>query len=239
MAFQVRLDNFEGPLDLLLHLIKKNKMDICSIAISQVTDEYLSAIDEMKNLNLEIAGEFLVMAATLIHIKSRTLLPVMEDRDEEEDEGVDPGEDLVSRLKEYEFFKKAAETLGNCSLLGRDEFVNPVKLFEDFSDDDLEFCEVGLFDLMRVCRELWGERSEEPCHEVEIGFLSVSQRIEEICLLLTLSEIVEVRQLFPERPTQYQIIVTFLAILELVRLRRIRLKQKVQFGPIEVTSCIE
>jgi len=234
VVFQVHLDNFEGPLDLLLHLIKKNKMDICSIAISRVTDEYLAAIDEMKNLNLEIVGEFLVMAATLIHIKSRMLLPDLKEGEESEEEEADPGEDLVLRLKEYEFFKKAAETLGNCSLLGRDMFVNPVKHPEDPVDDEWDFSDVGLFELMRVCRELWGKCDEEAFHQVAVETLSVSQRIEEICLLLAVKEIVEVTQLFPERPSPYQIIVTFLAILELVRVRRISFMQKVQFGPIEI-----
>ena len=238
MVFQVRLDNFEGPLDLLLHLIKKNKMDICSIAISKVTDEYLAAIDKMKHLNLEIAGEFLVMAATLIHMKSRMLLPEIPAADEEEDEAGDPGEDLVMRLKEYEFFKQAAETLGSCSLLGRDLFVNPVKHTENGEDDELDFSEVGLFELMKVCRELWGKCEEESCHQVEVETLSVAQRIEEICLLMALQEVVEVCQLFPDRPSQYQIIVTFLAVLELVRVRHISLVQKVQFGPIEITRLM-
>ncbi len=236
MSFQVRLDNFEGPLDLLLHLIKKNKMDICSIAISRVTDEYLAAIDKMTNLNLEIAGEFLVMAATLVHIKSRMLLPELEESSEEEEDSADIGEDLISRLKEYEFFKKAAESLGDFSLLGRDEFVNPIKYAEDFTDDEVEFCEVGLYELMRVCRELWGEVEEEPCHQVEVESMSVAQRIEEIIRLLVIGDVVEVRQLFTERPSFYQIIVTFLAILELVKLRRIRLRQHIQFGPIEISQ---
>jgi segregation and condensation protein A len=238
VSFQVRLDNFEGPLDLLLHLIKKKKMDICSIAISRVTDEYLAVIDEVANLNLEIAGEFLVMAATLVHIKSRMLLPELEESDEEEEESADLGEDLLLRLKEYEFFKKAAESLGDCSLLGRDEFVNPVKCAEDLSDDEVEFCEVGLYELMRVCRELWGAVEEEPCHQVEVESMSVSQRIEEIIRLLAIGDVVEVRQLFTERPSFYQIIVTFLAILELVKLRHIRLRQHIQFGPIEISQSV-
>lgn len=238
MVFQVRIDNFEGPLDLLLHLIKKNKMDICGIAISQVTDEYLTAIDEMENLNLEIAGEFLVMAATLIHIKSRMLLPVSEEEDEEEDERPDTEEDLLLRLKEYEFFKKAAETLGKYSLLGRDEFVNPIHHLEVFPDNELEFSEVGMYDLMRVCRDLWGAGEERSCHQVEVESMTVSRRIEEICRLLTSTNVVEVRQLFAGPPSQFQIIVTFLAILELVKLRRIRLRQKIQFGPIEITHSV-
>ena len=135
-VYRVKLRVFEGPLDLLLYLIRKNQVDIYDIPIAEITQQYLDILDLMRTLNLDVAGEFLVMAATLIHIKSRTLLPVSDEGDEEEDDSADPGEDLVSRLKEYEFFKRAAETLGNCSLLGRDEFVNPVKLFEDFSDDE-------------------------------------------------------------------------------------------------------
>jgi segregation and condensation protein A len=235
VKFQVHLENFEGPLDLLLHLIKKNKLDICHISISRVTDEYLAAIDEMKHLNLEIAGEFLVMAATLIHIKSRMLLPEMGAADEEENEEADPGENLVMRLKEYEFFKQAAASLGESHLLGRDLFVSPVRHFEEQADDVWDYAEVGLFELMRVCRELWHQGEPESCHQVEVETLSVARRVEEICLFLGLGEAVDVRRFFPERPTHYQLIVTLLAILELVRVRQIRLVQKFQFGPIEVT----
>lgn len=235
MDFQIKLDNFEGPLDLLLHLIKKNRMDICSIAISRVTDEYLAAVNGIKNLDLEVAGEFLVMAATLIHIKSRTLLPAMETEPEEEDEDIASGKDLVLRLKEYEFFKAAAETLGRCSLLGRDEFINPARSAGVSGDDEPDYSAVGLYDLMRACRDLWGAVKENPCHQVEVGSLTVAQRIEDICLLLTMQEIIEVRQLFPVSPSHYQIVVTFLAVLELVRVRRIRLMQEIQFGPIRIT----
>src|SRR6266542_5414443 len=118
-AYPVRLDKFEGPLDLLLHLIKKHEVDIYDIPIAQITQQYLAYIDLMQTFNLDVAGEFLVMAATLIHIKSRMLLPMADDEDDEE-EGTDPRQELVRRLLEYQRFKDAADQLERRELLTRD-----------------------------------------------------------------------------------------------------------------------
>ena len=121
MAYEIKVENFEGPLDLLLHLIKKNEMDIYDIPMAEITSQYLGMIDAMKSLNLDVAGEFLLMAATLVHIKSRMLLPPSEEEELEEEEE-DPRAELVRRLLEYQKYKDAAETLDSFPLLHRDIF---------------------------------------------------------------------------------------------------------------------
>ena len=120
MAYEIKLEVFEGPLDLLLFLIKKNEIDIYNIPIAAITEEYLKHLEAMKSLNLDLAGEYLVMASTLVHIKSRMLLPVSEDESEIDEEG--PRAELVRQLLEYKAFKEAALDLGKRNLLGRDVF---------------------------------------------------------------------------------------------------------------------
>ncbi len=237
MVFLVKQAGFEGPLDLLLQLIRKHRLDICAIAISQVTNEYLATLDEMKGLNLEVAGEYLVMAATLIHIKSRMLLPVTGEEDETGDEEEDDsGEVLVERLKEYQLFQEAALLLDRQPLLDRDVF--PRGFIEPDQEDQQEL-EVDLYHFLKVCREALLEEEEPSVHQVEMENLSVSQRIEEIKTLLASVRSTSLSALFPGRPSPLQVVITLLAILELVRLRFLRLIQTREFGPIELQTVSE
>ncbi|NLC71598.1 MAG: segregation/condensation protein A [Desulfuromonadaceae bacterium] len=232
MAFLVKQSGFEGPLDLLLQLIRKNRLDICAIAISQVTNEYLAALDELQGLNLEVAGEYLVMAATLIHIKSRMLLPVAdEDPEAEEDEEGDPGQILVERLREYQLFQEAALLLDRHSLLDRDVFARiPCEVAEENPGE----LEIDFYQFLKVCRESLFERKEPSFHQVEMENFSVSQRIEEIKLFLNSVPSADLASLFRGPPSPLQVVMTFLAVLELVRLRFLRLVQNREFGPIEL-----
>jgi len=233
VAFVIKQSGFEGPLDLLLQLIRKNRLDICAIAISQVTNEYLAALDEMKNLDLEVAGEYLIMAATLIHIKSRMLLPALEEQKDDEETEDDPEEILVERLREYQTFQEVAMILDRRPLLDRDVFVR-------FSGDaclgNPPELEIDLYRFLKVCRETLLGMREPPCHQVEMENLTVTQRIEEIRILLATVRSADLASLFRERPSAPQIVLTFLAVLELVRVRYLRLVQKKEFGPIELQT---
>src|SRR6266851_3360995 len=150
-SYRIRLDEFEGPLDLLLHLIKKNEINIYDIPIAVITKQYLDYISVMKTLNLVVAGEFLVMAATLIHIKSRMLLPVEADGDDEEDGGEDPRAELVRRLLEYKQFKEAAGELVQRGQQWREVFGRPAIVGADgqgLPEEDGALLELTLFDLV-------------------------------------------------------------------------------------------
>ncbi len=154
MIYEVHLDKFDGPLDLLLHLIRKNEMDIYDIPIAEITAQYLSTLDELKSLNLDIAGEFLLMAATLLHIKSRLLLPAAEEEAAGEDDE-DPRAELVRRLLEYQKYSEAAATLESFPLLERDIFArrfSPPELAEMPAEEPLEA--IGLYELMEAFRAL-------------------------------------------------------------------------------------
>jgi len=232
MSYDIKLEQFEGPLDLLLHLIKKNEMDIWDIQISQITEQYLAAIDAMKSLNLDVAGEFLVMAATLLHIKSRLLLPPSEEEEEGEEEEEDPRTELVRRLLEYKKYKEAAENLAARPLLGRDQFTR------GGNDPDLEHVEeagfeiVGLFDLVEAFKQVLAECADDAVHEVDMERLSITDRINTILSTLQERGGVTFRDMFSERPERHEVVVTFLAMLELVKMRLVQLMQNRQYETI-------
>lgn len=231
MAFDIHLENFEGPLDLLLHLIRKNEMDIYDIPIAEITTQYLAILDAMQHLNLDVAGEFLLMAATLLHIKSRLLLPVSEDEVVEEEEE-DPRAELVRRLLEYQKYKDAAQTLELQPLLEREVFARK------FPSPDLATAEcgeleaVGLFELVEAFRELLRQAPEPYVHQVEVERLSVSDRINTILTALSGRESLAFMEIFSSRPDRPELVVSFLAILELVKMRMLRLMQNARFGSI-------
>lgn len=237
MPYEIRIENFEGPLDLLLHLIKKNEMDIYDIPMAEITAQYLATIDTMKSLNLDVAGEFLLMAATLIHIKSRLLLPSSSE-DEPEEEEEDPRAELVRRLLEYQKYKDAAGTLDALPLLGREVFARtfPAPELADVEED--EFQAVGLYELMEAFRNLLRETPEESYHDVDIERLSVTDRVNAILGSLADTESMNFSDLFPERPERHEVVVTFLAMLELVKLRLVRLMQNSRFGTIRLYPAV-
>jgi segregation and condensation protein A len=229
-AYKVKLDVFEGPLDLLLYLIRKNEVDIYDIPIAEITQQYLDMLKVMRILNLEIAGEFLVMAATLTHIKSKMLLPTSTDGEDEE-EGEDPRKELVDRLLEYERYKEAARSLESQDILERDVFTR--KAGEDAEEEDE--LDLNLFELIEAFQQVLKRSSRDLAHEITLERISIEEKITEI--LDTLGSAggeVEFTHLFEGRPTKEVVIFTFLALLELMKLRMVRVYQRRHFHPIKI-----
>ena len=231
----MQLDIFEGPLDLLLHLIKKSEVSITDIPIATITEQYLAALELMQSLNLDVAGEFLVMAATLIHIKSRMLLPAGEDEGEE-DEGVDSREELVRRLLEYQRFKEAAGQLEQREVLTRDVFVRSASPTEEIEPPS--FAEVSIFDLLTALRRVLERLPQDrDIHEVTLDKITVREKMTLLLDRLRLGGTLLFESLFSEARSKLEVIVTFLAMLELVKVRAIRILQEELTGPIVVESA--
>lgn len=231
--YSVHLEKFDGPMDLLLHLIKKNELDICDISIAVITRQYLDFIKIMKELNLEVAGDFLVMAATLLQIKSRQLLP-LDEQDEPDAEEVDPRNELVRRLLEYQQYKEAGMVIGARALLGREVFVrtaaDPLIAAAQSVEGPLE---VTLFELVDSFRLLLQRIPAESFHDVAPGeTLSIADCINEILSLLQERETVQFDDLVRDDFTRERVIVSFLALLELCRLKLIRIFQGSEHGSI-------
>ncbi len=223
MAYKVRLDIFEGPLDLLLHLIKRNEVDIYDIPIADITRQYLEYIDILKEMNLNLAGEFLVMAATLTHIKSRLLLPIDAEESGEE-EGPDPREELIRMLLEYQRYKDAAVELGDRLVLGRDVFRRGHAM-EVASDDEPGLMNVSVFDLMDALKSILDRAPGESRLELTVDRFTLADKINHVLEVLGRGESVTFVSLFPEDATKGEIIVTFLAVLELAKLVLIKVHQ--------------
>jgi segregation and condensation protein A len=224
---------FEGPLDLLLHLIKKNEVSITDIPIATITEQYLATLELMQSLNLDVAGEFLVMAATLIHIKSRMLLPAGDDESEEE-EGADPRDELVRRLLEYQRFKDAADQLERREVLTRDVFVRTAVPKE--MPASLGFRQVSVLELLTALRRVMERLPNETFHEVTLDKITVRQKMTLLLDALRVNGKVVFESLFADVKTRMEVIVTFLAMLELVKVRAIRIFQDEPSGPIAIES---
>lgn len=231
MTTNVQLEIFEGPLDLLLHLIKKNEVSITDIPIATITEQYLSTLELIQSLNLDVAGEFLVMAATLIHIKSRMLLPPGEEEDEEE-EGGDPREELIRRLLEYQRFKEAAAELEKREILRRDVFVRPSGVPDEM--ESVGFEGLSLFDLISALRHVLDRFPEERVHEVTLERISVREKMSSLLDDLQRRGKVIFQSLFEAAVSRLEVVVTFLAMLELVKIRAIRVAQEEREGPIVI-----
>lgn len=231
-TYAVKLPVFEGPLDLLLHLIKKNEIHIYDIPISVITRQYLEYLDLMKSLNLAIAGEFLVMAATLIHIKSRTLLPPAENEEGEEEE--DPRAELIMRLMEYQRFKEAAEQLSQRELEWRDVFARSPAAPSNGEEAEIGLSDLNLFDLLDALKAMLSRLPEKRSLEIIVDELSVQDRMTLILDSLDEQESVAFSDLFLNDKSRMAVIVTFLALLELIRLRLVRVVQVESFGAIRV-----
>ncbi len=234
-AYPVRLQNFEGPLDLLIHLIKKNELNIYDIPIALITDQYLQYLNVMQELNLDLAGEFLVMAATLIHIKSRLLIPrpttdLPGDLDEE-----DPREALVRRLLEHQRFKAAAELLHERETLRNAQHRRPDSAIADVTGEDVEpELEVDLFSLLAAFRGILERAKTRPKVILPPEQMSIEERIDQLLERLSETEAVGFEELFADANSRQDLIVTFLALLEMIRLKLIRAFQSGSFGPIRV-----
>jgi segregation and condensation protein A len=234
LPYQVRIDNFEGPLDLLLHLIKKSEINIYDIPIALIAKQYLEYLEAMKDLNLTVAGEFLVMAATLLQIKSKMLLPVDETTEDEED-GPDPREELVRRLLEYKQFKDAARQLDDQGRLWRELYSREQSPPVETESDELPLEDVSLFDLMDALKGVFERNSGAQLLEIIPDNLTVRDRMNVILEALEGRDSVTFSSLFESSSHRMVIIVTFLALLELIRLRTARVFQAENFGPILVS----
>ena len=234
VPYTVRLEMFEGPLDLLLHLIHKNELDIMDIPIALITGQYLQYLDLMKVLNLDVAGEYLLMASTLLHIKSKLLLPRSMEGEEEEGEE-DPRADLIRRLLEYQRYKQAAMELEQRPRLDRDVFIRSIPLDTGGQREEGQL-EVSLFDLLEAFRKALERAKPEAYHEVILDRVSVEQKIQEILSLLQRERrSMAFHLLFPEEASRRVIIVTFLAILELVKMKLVRIFQPSVFETIRIS----
>ncbi|MBI3597804.1 MAG: segregation/condensation protein A [Nitrospirae bacterium] len=231
-SYAVKLPAFEGPLDLLLHLIKKNEVHIYDIPIALITRQYLEYLDLIKSLNLAVAGDFLVMAATLIHIKSKMLLPPSETDEEEEDE--DPRTELVMRLLEYQRFKDAAQGLEAREQEWREVFHRPVSLGSGEPTDEINLVDLSLFDLLEALRGVMQRAPEKKDLEIVVDALSVQERMGLILDRLDAQESITFASLFDDDTTRLAMVVTFLALLELIRLKRLRILQTELFGAIRI-----
>jgi len=233
MGYKIKLDIFEGPLDLLLHLIKKNEVDIYDIPISVITEQYLEYIEIIKEMNLNLAGEFLVMAATLVHIKSRMLLPVPEIEGEEGDD-IDPREELIQRLLEYQRYKEAGEDLACRRRLGRDVFLKgPMAAPEGTAED--RPLNVSIFALVEALKDILQRAEGEYVMEITAERFNVADKINHVLERLSESGSATFTSLFNEGAPRGEIIVTFLALLELVKLLLIKIHQT-EDGIIRVYS---
>ncbi len=244
LPLNVKLEIFEGPLDLLLHLIKKNEINIYDIPINLITQQYLAYLEMMRNLNLDVAGEFLLMAATLLHIKSKMLLPPAE-RSEEEGEEEEPAEDpraeLVRRLLEYQKYKEAAAELAKRDLLEREVFVRPVLAEEllNLPAEEVVIGDLTLFDLIEALKKVLQRIPAEEFQEISVDNFSLKEKIQQIMELIWKENSISFNQLFPGEASKREIILSFLALLELLRLRLIKAYQAEPFGPIRIFSPVD
>lgn len=235
MGYKLNLEIFEGPLDLLLYLIKKDEIDIYNIPIAKVAEQYLEYIEMMKMLDLDIVGDFLVMAATLIQIKSKMLLP--QEKSGQEDEELDPRDELVKRLLEYKKFKEIADQLKNRESARQAMFTRPVneELKEEWQEEAKEvYFEVTLFDLINAFSNALRSVKKRPVYEVETEEYTVDQKIHEILHLLVDAASISLTTLFNRAKSKLEIIAAFLAVLELVRLKEILIAQRQLFAEIEI-----
>jgi segregation and condensation protein A len=231
-AFRIALPNFEGPLDLLLHLIREHRVDIFDIPLALIVGKYLEYLERMRELNLDIAGEFLVMASTLAHLKSRMLLPRQDVAPEQvgevlaiEEQG-DPRAELVRRLLEYQKYKDSAEQLAKQDLLGRDVFTRNVPMEEvPIPEEEVGLQEFSVLKLIEALDRVLERLTPKVQHEVVMERLSLSEATLRVVERLRGQEQVTFVSLFPEGSTRQEVVITFLAILEMVKRRLIRVRQ--------------
>ena len=235
-AYSVKLDTFEGPLDLLIHLIKKNEVNIYDIPIALITKQYLEYVEMMKELNLDTVGEFLVMAATLIHIKSKMLLPRPEPAEDAGPEE-DPRDALVRRLLEHQKFKAAAELLHERAVLRGAQWIRPDGRIAEIAGDEYAYepeLEVDLFSLLAAFRGVLERAKQRPKVVLPPEEIPVEVRIEQLLAMLSETEACGFEDLFSRDDSRRAMIVTFIALLEMIRLKLIRVFQTAAFGPIRV-----
>ena len=235
MVYKCKLKIFEGPLDLLLHLLKEQKMDICDIPIAEITKQYMQYLEMMQELNLELVGEYLVMAAELTRIKSKTLLPSPEMSEEDDfGGGEDPRSELMRRLREYQRYRDAAFELRMKEHDRQQVFSRGVEIEIEESSETPELMDATVFDLFTAYQKILDAKSFEKDYEIEITEMSVTDRMQYILDILNSSDSVTFESLFTVLNSKQEIIVTFLGILELMRLKLMRVQQSQHFETIRI-----
>jgi segregation and condensation protein A len=230
--YEVKLDHvFEGPMDLLIHLIKKNEVDIYDIPIALITDQFLSYLNLLKSLNIDFAGDFIVMAATLTQIKSKMLLPFHGGDSEEED---DPRLEIARPLLEYLQMKSAAESLAKRNLLGELTFTRPPGNPEFLTDTEPEIVKVGLFELIDAFQKILDNVPEGHHIDLTEDTVSIKDKITQIVDILEEKSTLTLDELFSANAGKREVILTFLAVLEMVKLSLVTIAQHVQSGIIRL-----
>jgi segregation and condensation protein A len=231
MTYKLKLSNFEGPLDLLLHLIKLNEVDIYDIPISTITDQYIVYLEMMKELDLDIASEFLVMAATLMEIKSRLLLPTQEDEEEQED---DPRFELIEQILEYRKYKDLAFHLDEKASRERDIYQRDFRESVDTETDE-PMLDVSLFELLQAFKRVLEYATVERFREITLDDVSIEEKMEEIRKKLREKSNMLLDEIFEgDVKTKALLIATFLALLELIRLKEVAARQAKLFDEIRL-----
>jgi segregation and condensation protein A len=229
--FRIELPNFEGPLDLLLHLIRKHELDILDLPISFITDKYLEYLGLMESMNLDIASEYLVMAATLAHIKSKMLLPrPPEDQDDDELDELDPRAELIRRLLEYQKYKTVAADLGVRAIAGRDVFARGTP--PPAADGPAPLAQVSVFKLLDALKKIAERINATVSLEVDAERMSIQERIGDLVELLRERRRCRFDELFEDVSTSYDLVVTFLALLEMAKMRLASIYQTDHEEPI-------
>lgn len=240
-AFRVALPNFEGPLDLLLHLIKEHRLDIFDIPLALITEKYLEHLERMREINLDIAGEFLVMAATLAHLKSRMLLPRQDTPEQatdavtelQQEEAGDPRAELVRRLLEYQKYKDAAEQLAMQDILERDVFPRRVPVEAvPIPEEEVGLQEFSVLKLIEALDRVLERLAPKLQHEVVREKVSITEAIRKIAERLKGQESCSFESLFDEQRTRQEVVITFLAILEMVKRRLLKVRQEAPLADI-------
>jgi len=234
-AYKVRLDVFEGPLDLLLYLVRKDEVDIYDIEIGRITKQYLEYLEQMESIDVEIGGEFIVMAANLLYIKSRTLLPTdLQTPVDDEGEDEDPRWELIRQLIEYKKFKEAAGELRDREDLANKLFGRTPSAPPPDGGATLLAGEVGALDLIAAFQRVLDriEKQKGALREIEADRFTVSEKIEYVLKILPVNEPLMFEELFAGQTTRGEVVATFLALLELVRLRHVHVEQEGAFGGI-------
>ena len=238
-TYRVQLPTFEGPLDLLLHLVQKHELSIAELPVSFITEKYLEYIDMMKVLQIDVASEYLVMAATLVHLKSKTLLPPDPSQDAEDGldgEEIDPREELIRRLLQYQKYKDAGEQLAGRAIAGRDVFGRPAGAAPVPGEAPL--AEIGIFRLLEAFQSVLKNAKVEVQHEITADKISITERIHELVDQMRARPKMEFQEMFAGLVTRFDYVITFLALLEMTRLRMTRIFQSEPYAPLHVELTV-
>ncbi len=231
----VKIELYEGPLDLLIHLVRREDLEVSEVSIARITEEFLAYLKTMQQISIHVAADFVVMAATLLLLKSRSLLP-REEPVEEEDEVEEPAIDLARRLAEYRTFKDAAEILQSAQEARKQIYLRPLMDDDELGAGVVPLDDVSVFDMVAAMQDMLSRAREVPPHTIHREAISVGDRIEQLIRHLEISdgESAYFDELCPDQCTRVFIVVTFLAVLELIRRGRMRVRQQDGIGRIEV-----